>query len=110
MGKLTIKVGDKSNTQFAPGFSADKKNEGDAYKGAKTDSLSKAASMFGVGNDVFKGLVDPTSFELKSVAAVPKTTLSGILPGADSAVVPAPFQTRSRRKAVENGKSTGDDI
>jgi len=30
---------------------------GDVYKSAMTDSLGKAASHFGVGNDVFKGLV-----------------------------------------------------
>ena len=32
---------------------------GDLFKSAETDALSKAASNFGVGNDVFKGLVNP---------------------------------------------------
>jgi len=39
------------------GYSDKKKNIGDAYKGARTDALSKAASYLGIANDVFKGLV-----------------------------------------------------
>jgi len=45
----------------AVGFAQIKRNIGDAYKGAKTDSLSKCASYFGLGNDIFKGLVAPPS-------------------------------------------------
>lgn len=32
---------------------------GDPYKGAETEAVCKAASAFGVGNDVYKGLVSP---------------------------------------------------
>ena len=32
----------------------------DAYKGARTDALSKAASYLLIGNDVFKRMVEPT--------------------------------------------------
>ena len=38
-------------------------NLGDAYKGAATDALSKAASFLGVGNEVFKGEIDPRTLE-----------------------------------------------
>ena len=62
LGGLVVTVDGKQNKQFAPGFSKIKKNNlGDAYKSAKTDSLCKAASMFGVANSVFKGLVDAKS-------------------------------------------------
>ena len=42
------------------GASPKNKNQsyGDIFKSAETDALSKAASNFGVGNDVFKGLVE----------------------------------------------------
>lgn len=43
-----------------------KKNIGDVYKSARTDALSKAASWIGVGNDVFKGNVDPHTFDTKN--------------------------------------------
>lgn len=45
----------------AVGFSMIKKNVGDAYKGAKTDSLSKCASQLGLANEIFKGNVAPPS-------------------------------------------------
>lgn len=35
------------------------KDRGDAYKGAKTDSLTKAASEIGIGQDIFKGSKPP---------------------------------------------------
>lgn len=41
------------------GYSDNKRNIGDTYKSARTDALSKAASMLGVANDVFKGKVAP---------------------------------------------------
>ena len=52
----------------AVGFAPLKRNVGDAYKGAKTDSLSKCASMFGVGNSVFKGLISPPTKSTKKAA------------------------------------------
>lgn len=58
-------------TGTIPGFSGtDVENRGDAYKGARTDALSKAASQIGVGNEVFKGLVKVESFKAK---LTPKT-------------------------------------
>lgn len=59
-GQLTI-VGDegKWHTVEGVGFAASKKNLGDTYKGARTDALSKAASLIGVANSVFKGMVKP---------------------------------------------------
>jgi len=59
LGNLTVTVDGETNTHEAPGYSATKKNMGDAYKGAQTDSLCKCASNFGVGNEVFKGNVKP---------------------------------------------------
>jgi len=57
----------------AVGFSKQGRNVGDAYKGAKTDSLSKCASMFGLGNEVYKGNVAPPSKTVKKTKA--KSTL-----------------------------------
>lgn len=58
MGKLVIWSKEGANEQLGVGSSNSKKL-GDAYKGAKTDSLSKCGSLFGLGNAVFKGLVTP---------------------------------------------------
>lgn len=58
-GTLIIDNGVRGIAREASGFSAIKKNVGDAYKGAQTDSLSKCASKFGLGNEIFKGNVAP---------------------------------------------------
>jgi len=59
-GELLISNGAKQVGRESAGFALVKKLRwGDAYKSAKTDALSKAASHFGIGNDVFKGLVAP---------------------------------------------------
>jgi len=63
-GKLTVKTLDDLpiiREVTAMGFSQKKKNTGDVYKSASTDSLSKCASYIGVANDAFKGLIDPDS-------------------------------------------------
>lgn len=52
----------------AIGYSPDKKNTGDSYKGARTDALSKAASTLGIANEVFKGNVKPPSKKDKAAA------------------------------------------
>jgi len=65
-GALVITVNGKQNRQFAPGFAPNKKNLGDTFKGAHTDSLSKCASKYGIGNEVFKGLIDPKSLGKKT--------------------------------------------
>ncbi len=57
LGKLTVQNGVTGAIREAVGFSELKRNIGDAYKGAKTDSLSKCASQLGIGNDVYKGKV-----------------------------------------------------
>jgi hypothetical protein len=58
------------------GYSANKKNTGDVYKGAKTDALSKASSYLGIGNEVFKGNVNLATIKAKGSAkpAAKKTT------------------------------------
>jgi hypothetical protein len=53
----------------AIGFSSNTKNIGDAYKGARTDALSKAASYLGIGNEMFKGNISPS--EAKTVTKKP---------------------------------------
>lgn len=62
-GTLTVKIGDNVSVRTAVGFSAKKKNDGDFYKGAMTDCLSKAASYFGVAEEAFCGLVDPVEIK-----------------------------------------------
>jgi len=61
-GQLTITVGDQSVIREAVGFkqfTSWSKNDGDLYKSAQTDSLSKCASHLGIGNEVYKGNVAP---------------------------------------------------
>lgn len=67
----------------AIGFSPDKKNTGDAYKGARTDALSKAASYIGVGNDMFKGLIDPKTKEKLNEAPTSQKSEYQTIPGVD---------------------------
>lgn len=62
-GELVVRLGSKTHAVATVGYSDSKKNKGDQYKGAKTDALSKAASYLGVGNEVFKGLVDPMNLQ-----------------------------------------------
>jgi hypothetical protein len=48
------------STGPVPGFGGvDHANSGDAYKSARTDCLSKSASLLGVGNEMYKGNVEP---------------------------------------------------
>jgi hypothetical protein len=59
------------------GFSAIKRNLGDTYKSARTDALSKAASMLGVANEVFKGNVPPPVRGAKPQAKAPQQRAGG---------------------------------
>lgn len=116
-GALVVNLDGRTNKFFGVGFSAKKKNIGDAYKSAKTDSLSKCASQIGVGNEAFKGLVDPKTFEVKAtgsnVESTPaKITSSKAVPAttADAGPkmhMPKKFQTKSSKKteASSKGKS-----
>lgn len=63
-GELSARIGQRTHTIPTVGYSESKRNKGDQYKGAKTDALSKAASYLGVGNEVFKGLVDPADLQV----------------------------------------------
>lgn len=76
LGALVVTVNGRQNKVFAPGFSAKKKNLGDAYKGANTDSLCKCASRIGIGNEVFKGLVNPSSIKLVTNNTKPKRVVA----------------------------------
>jgi hypothetical protein len=79
-GQLSARIGNRMHTVPTVGYSEAKRNKGDQYKGAKTDALSKAASYLGVGNEVFKGLVDPTNLQhgesRSSNGAMPKAKSS----------------------------------
>lgn len=65
-GKLTLHVDGKSVTKEGQGFSKDKNNVGDMYKSARTEALSKAASHFGVGDAMYKGLIKPPTGAAKA--------------------------------------------
>lgn len=109
IGTLVVTVDGKQNRQMAPGYSADKKNMGDAYKGAKTDSLSKAASMFGVGDSVFKGKVSAKDVKAGTAGATVTKVAAPLSAAASTETkAPASFQTRTRKKAVENDRSSDD--
>lgn len=75
-GALVINVDGKQNKHFAPGYSSAKKNMGDTYKSAQTDSLCKCASRYGIGNEVYKGLIDAKSIEKKTTSKFQKASKS----------------------------------
>lgn len=106
--RLTVKVGDKSVTKVAFGGSPHKKNIGDTFKSAETDALCKAASNFGVGNDVFKGLIDAETLEPKttSVSNGAKTVTSN---GAATSK-PSFRKPRKTVAAVTEDVNVGDDL
>jgi len=110
-GGLVFTVEEKQNRIFSVGYSAKKKNVGDSYKSANTDSLSKCASFIGVGNSVFKGLVDPDG-SLKSATAKPtarakkaEAKAEGVKPAAKT----SSFKNRSAKKTVKS-ELNYDDI
>lgn len=85
-GTLVFRVGDKYYTHEGVGHSAIKKNLGDSYKSARTDCLSKIASLIGVGNEVFKGNVDPDTFETIDKEEVKKPATVGSFKNNNSTV------------------------
>lgn len=115
MGALVITINGKQNRHFAPGYAefGPKKLVGDVYKSAHTDSLSKCASKFGVGNDVFKGLVDPNN-----LGAAPKTARASKkvstkkkedkVKVSEESNEPTGFNKRRRSRAA--AATAGDDI
>lgn len=69
IGKLFYSVGGVECHRVGVGYSKwSEDNDGDTYKGAMTDSISKASSQIGVANDVFKGLVKPPGEKTASTA------------------------------------------
>ena len=99
LGTLIITVNGRQNRQFAPGFArlSEGKNLGDVYKSAKTDSLSKAASLMGVGNSVFKGLVNPNNLG-KSTTTKPVNNESSSSESQTAKPAVASFKTRRASK------------
>ena len=116
-GALVVNLDGRTNKFFGVGFSAKKKNVGDAYKSAKTDSLSKCASQVGVGNDAFKGLVDPKTFEVKQTRSAPQiestesvesgpvpAKMPNVLPTSEAGPkmhMPKKFERKSTTKTTE---------
>ena len=100
-GVLSIRVNGEVNKISAVGYSSKKKNLGDMYKGANTDALCKAASNIGVGNEVFKGLIDANSIGKSKVAT---ETNAGIDAASDTVKKKSSF--RKPKKKVEDD----DDI
>lgn len=114
-GALIITIDGKQNRFFGTGFSSIKKNLGDSYKSAKTDSLSKCASQIGVGNDVFKGLIDPKTFERvqsKNGASTVKVSQTESLSTTTKTVttetqaVPSMFKLKSTQKVSGENTTT----
>ena len=75
IGELLVKFnGEVIHRVEAIGFSDKKKNIGDIFKSARTDALSKASSYLGVGNDMFKGKIEPSSGKKTGGSSKPNTT------------------------------------
>ena len=97
---LTLHFDQKSITRSAFGGAAKKEKgqtHGDVFKSAETDAMSKAASNFGIGNSVFKGLVDANNL---GAAKRPTQTT-------------APTKSKStfnRRKKSTSDSTVEDDI
>jgi len=87
---LNVIIGDKQVSRVAVGASQAKKQLGDTYKSAMTDSLGKAASHFGVGNDVFKGLVNPDGSKKGSKPKTKATTKASSFPASTGKIEKAP--------------------
>lgn len=92
-------------TGDVPGFAGfDKPNSGDAYKSARTDCLSKAASYLGVGNEMYKGNVKPP--EVKDIEKEVNDTEEEVKVGPRSK-----FKTTSRKtKDLEEVESETENI
>ena len=74
-GVLMLNINGKQKIVEAPGSSTYKKNIGDTLKGARTDSLSKAASYVGIAEQSFCGLIDPDLIkESQQVTKMKKAT------------------------------------
>ena len=56
-------------THYGGATIKDKQDLGDIYKSAKTDGVTKCASILGIGMDVFKGLVKPGKAETSATKA-----------------------------------------
>jgi hypothetical protein len=105
-GALVVNLDGRTNRFFGVGYAAKKKNIGDAYKGAKTDSLSKCASQIGVGNDAFKGLVDPNTFELKTTGSAGTATTTQAKAAAKSVSTPAAPKKFARKSTKQVSSKT----
>lgn len=120
--KLTLHFPEKSVTKEAFGgasFVMKTKNGdkekilGDVVKSAMTDALGKAASHFGVGNSVFKGLVEPNG-KMKGVTAKPAASstsnskYNNLTKPISEANTTSGFKTKTAKKtATKTTKSKG---
>lgn len=62
IGELTCQLDAETVISTGPvaGFGSDNlASSGDAYKSARTECMSKAASLLGIGNDMYKGKIAP---------------------------------------------------
>lgn len=99
---LTLHFPERSVTRTSFGGAKKKakgQTHGDIYKSAETDALSKAASNFGVGNSVFKGLVDAKTL-----------TLSGVKSGSTTTKKRSSFNPKKAAAPTESVATGGDDF
>jgi hypothetical protein len=105
---MTLHIDGKDVTRSAFGGASVKtkgQTYGDVFKSAETDALSKAASNFGVGNDVFKGLVNAKTLTTKASTPAVKTTST-----TKSATVSKPsFRRPTKAVAVEVAEIIEDE-
>jgi len=105
---MTLHIDGKDVTRSAFGGASVKakgQTYGDVFKSAETDALSKAASNFGVGNDVFKGLVNAkTLTTTKSTGYTPSSTTT-----AASSSKPS-FRKPKTTTVVEEIDTDGDGL
>jgi len=93
---LHVYIGDQHTTRHGVGYAQFGTNKliGDVYKAAFTDALKKACSYFGVGNDIYKGLVTPPKTERKTR---PTEEIPPVAGQAEQVAAPTEETTTRRR-------------
>lgn len=102
---LTLRIGKAVlvRTAFGGNSASDR---GDAFKGAQTDSFTKAASLIGVGGAVYKGLQSAEKFREATNGVNPSREQTKTSAG-QSTVGVAPVV---KEQPAQGGRDTGDAI
>lgn len=106
IGKLSlVENGESIHSVEAIGYSDKKKNTGDTFKSARTDALSKAASYYGLGNEMFKGNVEVPKKQSTGASSFKKKETKSVESKKEETLDQKP-RPNFRKKAAK--KTSGD--